>query len=101
MDNSTDTQIIEDSLKHDDLLNRLEKLSVFLDNLVNQITEDDVPEEDVSKIVDHIKLQKKIYEQAHELYDSVKEEVYDKEIADKNLNNLKSSIEEYKKYKAE
>ncbi|KAK6090707.1 hypothetical protein P3W45_000430 [Vairimorpha bombi] len=99
MEKSLDIQNIHDSLENDDLLNRLEKLSVFLDKLVYQITEDEVPDEDVSKIVDHIKLQKKIYEHAHDLYDCFKEEKMEKEKASASLNKLKDTLSEYSKFK--
>ncbi|KKO76528.1 hypothetical protein AAJ76_200051644 [Vairimorpha ceranae] len=99
MDQNPNIEVIQESLEKDDLLNRLEKFSVFLDTLVYRITEEEMPEEDVSKIVDHIKLQKKIYEHAHNLYDTVKDENYEKEKAEANLNILKETLEEYSKFR--
>lgn len=99
MEKTFDLQNIHDSLENDDLLNRLEKLSVFLDKLVYQITEDEVPDEDVSKIVDHIKIQKKIYEHAHDLYECFKEEKMEKEKANASLTKLRETLDEYHKFR--
>lgn len=90
---------IQESLHNDDLLNRLEKYSVFLDQVVHEMTHDKFPEEDVSKLVEHIKIQKKIYENAHGLYESMKEENMEKETAFKKLDTLKNSLDEYHQFK--
>lgn len=98
MENVT-LKTIQESLHKDDLLNRLEKYSVFLDQVVHEMTQDKFPEDDVSKLVEHIKIQKKIYENAHGLYESIKDENMEKETAFKKLDVLKQSLDEYQEFK--
>ncbi|KAF9762115.1 hypothetical protein NGRA_2209 [Nosema granulosis] len=92
-----DLEILRESINKDNLVGRLEKLTVFMDSLSYNIVKQDFPEEDSDLVLERVTIQKKIYEEAHKLYDSIKEEEIDKEEANKALEELSRSFQEFKK----
>lgn len=97
-----DIEILKESIDKDNLVGRLEKLTIFMETLSYNIVKQEFPEEDSDLVLERITIQKKIYEEAHKLYDYIKEEEIDKEEARKTLEDLHRTFGDFKRlFKAE